>query len=298
MNLKNEDFPKMLVRVTGGPGGEAVLIMGSEKTALYDCGMACFEKELIENTERALGERNLDYILISHSHYDHMGALPYIIKRWPDIEVCGTEKAKQVFERPGAVAMIESMGKTAAEHYGRNPEDVTSDNLRIDRVLKSGDILELGEEKILAIETKGHTDCCMSYLIQPEGILMASESTGVISKEGILRTSILKSFDESLESARFLKLMPFKYLLVSHYGILDRSFNDIYFDMYIEEAERERRIIEKLISEGKSLDEIFEAHKELYWSEKRGKEQPFRAYEMNTKIIIKRMMKEAGIEVQ
>ena len=298
MNLKNEDFPKPLVRVTGGPGGEAILILGSKKTALYDCGMACFEKELIENTEKVLGDRKLDYILISHSHYDHMGALPYIIERWPDIEVCGAEKAKQVFERPGAVAMIESMGKTAAEHYDRDPNEVTSEGLRIDKVLKSGDILDLGEEKILAFETKGHTDCCMSYLMQPEGILMASESTGVISKEGILRTSILKSFDESLESARFMKLLPFEYLLVSHYGILDRSFNSVYFDMYIEEAERERTIIEKLISEGKSLDEIFEAHKELYWSEKRGKEQPFRAYEMNTKIIIKRMMKEAGIEVQ
>lgn len=297
MKLKSEDFPKMLVRVTGGPGGEAVLIMGSEKTALYDCGMACFEKELIKNIEKTLGNRNLDYILISHSHYDHMGALPYIIKRWPDIEVCGAEKAKQVFERPGAVAMIESMGRTAAEHYGKNPGDVTSEGIRIDRVLKSGDILELGEEKILAIETKGHTDCCMSYFIRPEGILMASESTGVISKEGILRTSILKSFDESLEAARFLKLMPFKYLLVSHYGILDRSFNDVYFDMYIEEAEKEREMIERLISEGKNSDEIFEAHKELYWSEERGKEQPFRAYEMNTKIIIKRMMKEAGIEL-
>lgn len=297
MKLKSEDFPKMLVRVTGGPGGEAVLIMGSEKTALYDCGMACFEKELIKNIEKTLGNRNLDYILISHSHYDHMGALPYIIKRWPDIEVCGAEKAKQVFERPGAVAMIESMGRTAAEHYGKNPGDVTSEGIRIDRVLKSGDILELGEEKILAIETKGHTDCCMSYFIRPEGILMASESTGVISKEGILRTSILKSFDESLEAARFLKLMPFKYLLVSHYGILDRSFNDVYFDMYIEEAEKEREMIERLISEGKNSGEIFEAHKELYWSEERGKEQPFRAYEMNTKIIIKRMMKEAGIEL-
>lgn len=32
------DFPRPLVRVTGGPGGEAILILGSEKTALYDCG--------------------------------------------------------------------------------------------------------------------------------------------------------------------------------------------------------------------------------------------------------------------
>lgn len=67
----------------------------------------------------------------------------------------------------------------------------------------------MGPEKILAFETKGHTDCSMSYLLEPEGILLASESTGVISKEGVLRTSILKSFDDSLESAASLKLLPF-----------------------------------------------------------------------------------------
>ena len=46
MYMEKEAYPKPLVRVTGGKGGEAVLIVGSEKTALHDCGMACFRKDL------------------------------------------------------------------------------------------------------------------------------------------------------------------------------------------------------------------------------------------------------------
>ncbi|MEG0157720.1 MAG: hypothetical protein RR661_08725, partial [Anaerovoracaceae bacterium] len=34
------DFPEGIVRVTAGFGGESLLILGEEKTALYDCGMA------------------------------------------------------------------------------------------------------------------------------------------------------------------------------------------------------------------------------------------------------------------
>ena len=71
--------------------------------------------------------------------------------------------------------MIESMGKTASLHYGKDPKEVTVRGLRVDRVLKNGDIIDMGPEKILAFETKGHTDCSMSYLLEPEGILLASE---------------------------------------------------------------------------------------------------------------------------
>ena len=164
----------------------------------------------------------------------------------------------------------------------------------MDVVLENGHIIQLGDEEILAMETKGHTDCSMSYFIQPQGILLASESTGALELSGKLHTSALKSFDQSLESAFFLKLLPYRYILIPHYGILPREMNDTYFDMYAEEAIREKNLIEGWIKEGLTEEEIFEKHKELYWNDIRAVNHPYRAYKMNTDIIIKRMMKEAA----
>ena len=65
-----------------------------------------------------------------------------------------------------------------------------------------------------------------------------------------------------------------------------------------EEAEKERDMIAGCISKGMDLEQIFEEHKKACWSKEREAEQPYRAYEMNTKIIIKRMMKEAGLNTE
>lgn len=280
-----------LKRVTGGYGGESFLFLGKESTVLHDLGMACFNKELIKNIEAALDGRSLDYILISHTHYDHMGALPYVLKRWPEAKVCGCAKTASVFERPGALRMIVSMGQSAAEIYGKDPSEVIADGIRVDIVMNDGEVIDLGSgETLTAYETKGHTDCSMSYFVQPHGIMFASESTGVLENENKMHTSVLKSFDDSFVAAHRLKELPVKSLVVPHYGVASEEIRERFFDWYIEEALKEKKLIENCISKGMRLEEIFEEHKQVYWTEERAVNHPYRAYKMNTEIIIKMLM--------
>ncbi len=276
-----------LKRVTGGHGGEAFLYLGTESTVLHDLGMACFNKELIENLEEALGGRSLDYILLSHTHYDHMGALPYVLKRWPEAKVCGCEKTASVFQRDGAKKMIVSMGQSAAEFYGKDPAEVTADGIRVDIILKDNDVIDLGAgETVTAYETKGHTDCSMSYFVEPVGLMFASESTGVLEAPDRLHGSVLKSFDESLAAARRLKELDIKHLLIPHFGLTTDETRERFFDWYIEEALREKELIEDCFARGMSEEEVFEEHKKVYWNDTRAIYHPYRAYKMNTEIII------------
>lgn len=282
------NLPEPLARVTGGRGGEAILILGSEKTGLYDCGMACFSDRLIENIHNVLDEQNrtLDYIFLSHTHYDHIGALPYILKEWPDAKVCGGEKAVKVFASEGAKKTMVRLGNAAKEQFGTNIE-ITAEGMRVDIVMRDGDSISLGREKVTAFVTKGHTDCSMSYMLDPQKILFASESTGVINGTGFMYPSILKSYDDAVESALKLKKLDANDIIVPHYGVPAKGEQETFFDDFIEAAKAERELIFEGIREGLSDEEILERHKAVYWSEARNVNQPYPAYKLNAEITIR-----------
>lgn len=283
------DYPEFIIRVTGGAGGEALLIMGSEKTALYDTGMACFSDNLIHNLEVVLNQegRTLDYVLASHTHYDHIGALPYVIRKWPNIIVCGNEKASRVFKSRTALETMRTLGENAKKTYGINNVEITTDGMRIDRIVKDGEQIPLGDRTVTVIESKGHTDCSLAYYILPEKVLISCESTGLLRGPDRISTAPLKSIDESIASAKRLKDMDYECLIIPHYGVCPYDYRYDFFDDYIKEQLEEKKLIEDGIAAGLTEDEILEEHKKRYWTEERGKAQPYRAYEINARIVIR-----------
>ncbi|MDD7511451.1 MAG: MBL fold metallo-hydrolase [Peptostreptococcaceae bacterium] len=278
------DYPPYIERVTGGYGGESMLIFGDEKACIYDCGMAYCHETLIENIENALekhGKKTLDCVIISHTHYDHIGALPYIIRRWPQVVVYGAEKAVSVFKSQGARDTMKRLGKSAAATFGNGDEEILVDPLRVDVPVRDGDTISLGSLEIEVIETKGHTDCSLTYLIKPYKLMIASESTGVLRSSRLMHNAFIKSFAMSIESAKKLSAMDYNDLIIPHFGIVPRSYAKEHFNKYIECAEAEKQEILKWRDEGLSLEEIYKAFEEKYWNKSRNDAQPYEAFVEN-----------------
>ncbi len=281
------DFPEGIHRVTAGFGGEAILVTCCEKTAMIDCGMAYCGEQMVRNAEAYLGSRTLDYVFISHTHYDHIGALPYIKRRWPDVKVVGSRKAKSVFEREGAVQTIRRLGIEAQHTYSKSRDDIPVGGLVVDIVVSDGDKVSLGEQYMYVIEAKGHTDCCLCYVLEPMSLMFACESTGVIDEDQTVCSAILKNYDDSIESAHKCRAYGADRIIIPHFGIIPEYFNDMYFDSFIENAAKERVFVKDMYSKGLSDEEVLQRYKDNFWSEARRIVQPEEAFMVNAVNIIR-----------
>lgn len=281
-------FPEGIFRVTAGRGGEALLIFGSEKTALLDCGMAYCAEDMIENIKDALCGRPLDYIVLSHTHYDHIGALPFIRREWPEAVVFAAAYAKEVLGKPGAIRTINSLSEKAWALYdGKKEFAIPEEGFSVDRVLPEGSRISLGREELVALETKGHTDCSLTFVLEPAGIMFLSESTGVLESPVHMHVSILKNYDDSMRSIEKCRNYGAKTLISPHYGLIPEDFNKRYFDLFVEEAEEKGRFLRELYESELSEEEILSRYAEKYWQPQRETEQPRVAFLLNARNIIK-----------
>lgn len=296
-------FPGPVYRVTGGHGGEALLICGSERTALLDCGMAyCAEVTLqnLMNRLSALGRERLDYILLSHSHYDHIGALPWIREAYPSAMVCSSAHAADILKRPGAHSLMKELGEHALQLYEPgSTKEIRVDGLGTDRVLRDGDSISLGRETITAYETKGHTDCSMSYLLQPGGLLFTSESTGIIEGRrdnidgrGYIHTPVLKDFHEALQSAEKCRDLHPEHVCLPHFGMVPDDILEDYWDDFAAECESKMDFVRKMLAGGLDEATMLERYADRYWTGYKKMEQPKEAFLLNSKHILKALIKE------
>jgi len=291
-NHNRLDFPKPIRRVTSGQGGEVLLVLGRQGAALVDCGMAYCWESLLNNLEKALSGSSLDYILLTHTHYDHVGALPYIRERYPRAKVLASSYGEKVLKREGARRVIGELGKEAARIYAGIEMEVRTDGMCVDQVLKEKDRVDLGDVQIEGYETPGHTSCSMSFFLRPNDILLASESTGILLEPGIVHTAILKSHKASLASGEKMRDLNPKVIVLPHYGVLPSHVNQLYWDWFFNSSREKMDFIKKMDQDGLSREEMLERYIEKYWDDNREQEQPKEAFLVNARSIITVLLEE------
>lgn len=281
-----------LKQVGGVPGGEAFLLDVGKASALIDSGFSFSAGTMIQNIRRALNGRPLNYVLLTHSHYDHASGSAYVRDIWPDVTIVGSAYAAQVFEKPSAVAVMREMNENAAALTQAGAYEDKLDSLRIDRIVSDGDVIKLGPLQLRVIEAPGHTKCSIAFFDDREKLLLSCETPGVRAGDGLVAPAYLVDYQLSMDSIRKLAALSAKHILIPHQGLLEgRACTQFMEDSLYWNEETMRRVIDGFCA-GKTIEQLAEEFTELFYTPTIAAIQPKKAFLLNLSYTIPMLLRE------
>ena len=152
-------IPLTITDVRATAGDSAFLIDDGITAVLCDTGFGFTGYSVADNIARILGDRPLDYILLTHSHYDHALGSVYIRKRYPNVQVVAGAYARSIFRKPSARAVMRDLDRKAAASLGVTSYEDLIDELQVDLPVCDGDVILCGRMRFEAVELPGHTKC-------------------------------------------------------------------------------------------------------------------------------------------
>lgn len=273
--------------------GDSAFLIDDKKTAiLYDTGFGFTGYRIADNIKAVLGDRELDYIFLTHSHYDHALATPYISRMYPNAKVVAGEYAAEVFKRDGAKKKMKELDQSYAKKCNMDDYEFLGDELKVDITVKDGDIIKAGDMEFEVINLPGHTKCSVGFYLKEQGLLLATETLGIYDGESVIAPSFLVSYKDSIDSMDRVLKLDIKELLCPHWGLLSKESTKFFLENMKPSAEYFATEIKDRLQKGQSDEEIFEWLKAKLWNGYIKTIYPRDAFHLNSSLNIELVRKE------
>jgi len=240
----------------GGGHVPAFLYCGNPPV-LFDPGVSAFGPLYLKKITEHIARPEEMILALTHSHFDHCGAAPYLRRKIPGLRIAASSRAASILQRPNAVKLIRRLN---AEYEKEMPkdleeEDVGFEPLDIDIKLQNGSRLELNNGKYCEIlETPGHTRDCLSYFFPDSGVLLAGEAAGVV-ETGFIHSPFLTSYEDYMNSLEKLRALKPAALCIAHNGILAGKELKHFFPESLAAAKAYKEMIENYLTQYKGDQE-------------------------------------------
>jgi len=181
------------------PGSHVYLIKGDTKNVLIDTGVAgkfpVLKRRL---TELGLRVRDVNLIILTHEHYDHIGATAF-------------------FHRTavvGAHRLAANKLELQDEFVTLLNRDQPSKPFWVDVWLEDGSIIDLGNYELQVIHTPGHTSGCVCLYEPRAGLLFTGDT--VFAGGTLSEIAVGGNVSDYVNSVRRLSNLKTKQLFPGH----------------------------------------------------------------------------------
>lgn len=194
-------------------GDEAMIING---------GLSSIVPAVLHQIEEfSLKEGKITKLLILHSHFDHVGIVPFFKRRHPNLEIYASVRAWKILGMQNAIDTINEFSRSVTDKLGManacSAYDLAWRGDISGIAVSEGDRIRVGDTEIHVIETPGHSSCSISAYAPQLKALFPTDSAGIPFKE-ILITSGNSNYTQYQESLEKLKDLEADYVCADHYG--------------------------------------------------------------------------------
>lgn len=274
------------------PGDSAFLIDDGKTAILYDSGFGFTGDRIAENIKKQLGDRALDFIFLTHSHYDHALASAYVLDYYPNAKVVAGSYATKIFAKPTARAVMMDLDKKFATKCGVEDYRDLSENLKVDIPVEHNDIITCGDMNFRAIALPGHTRCSIGFYLEENRLLLANETLGVYFGDGQYLSSYLVGYQMTLDSFNEAKKLAIDSVLIAHYGLIENDEAKAFLENSEKNAVETANKVLSMLRSGLSKEEIIEQYTNEVYDEKVSIIYPIDAFRLNTGIMIDLLKRE------
>lgn len=272
--------------VRANKGDSAFLIDDGKTAIMYDSGFAFTGYEVADNIKKILGDRKLDFIFLTHSHYDHALGSAYALKYWPDAKTVAGEYATKIFAKPTAKSVMRDLDNKFAKTCGVDSYEDLIDDLKVDIAVADGDEIVAGDMTFVALNLPGHTKCSVGFYCKERKLLLSCESLGIYDGNGDVLPAYLVGYQMALDSIERVKSLDTEAILVPHFGVLEGEKAKRYIERAENSAKKSAEWILSCLKKNISKEEIVRTYIEKVRHGYIKEIFPIDAIKLNTSIMV------------
>ncbi|OHD64690.1 MAG: hypothetical protein A2176_10300 [Spirochaetes bacterium RBG_13_51_14] len=197
------------------------VISGDRENLMIEGGLNLLGPRYLHSIEEILGDRNqLNYLFITHSHYDHLGAAGYLKRHIPGLKVGAHERVAGLLQKESVLAMMNRLSEIQRPLFKDivGDEDLSIRPMTFDYNLREGFEIDIGSLTCRVYEVPGHTRDSLAFFIPEMGALFPGEAAGVpLGKDGNEpQVEFLSSYNDYLASLEKMISLDPRLICIGH----------------------------------------------------------------------------------
>ena len=174
---------------------------------------------------------SIEYILLTHTHADHVGGYPRLRKLWPHVKILASSTAAKLVQGENFAKEFLRADKMIGDilidkgDIQEIPSNIDEYRFEVDRILEEGDKIDLGHGIVWEVfSTPGHSPCHISLFEEKEKHLVAGDMTGFFdpeTEEDVFWPNYFQSLEHYCSSIKRMASIPAERILLSHSGVVN-----------------------------------------------------------------------------